>query len=267
MLALFAFQDQDCAAGRGRRRGPTPGCSAAGRRAAGRRDGCRPCPRPLRLKLGLVGVGPLLVGQRPVERERVEAVLQLHFAQLRPICVDLALGDLLEGQLADDAVAVVAADQDADRHLRALLDQRRRLDALDQHFLLVALPGGQRHHVDLHVQRPGQSRLLLGVAEVLVAVADEDDALAGALGERGEGQLEGGGDVGVVAVACGRQLGELEARRVAGRQFQARLPPKTIRPARSRAWPAPRSSTASLMNRRMRSARRSTRPLAPASSP
>ena len=98
------------------------------------------------------------------------------------------------------------------RQARTLLGQRRRLDALDQHLVLVAAAGGERHHVDLHAVLPGDAGLLLGLAEVLVAVADEDDALAGALGEGGQGQLDGGGDVGVVVVDRAGDLREAEPR-------------------------------------------------------
>src|SRR5690349_25142800 len=40
--------------------------------------------------------------------------------------------------------------------------------------------------VDLDAVLPGQAGLLLGAAEVLVAVADEDDAVSGLLRERSE---------------------------------------------------------------------------------
>ena len=104
-VARLALQDQDA---------PLAAGDDVGRRRlfCGRSPGGLPSWRtpsrvlvPLRLKLRLVGVRPLLVGQRPVERERVQAVFQHHFARLADRR-DFALGDLFEGELADDVMGL-----------------------------------------------------------------------------------------------------------------------------------------------------------------
>src|SRR3712207_8016545 len=75
---------------------------------------------------------------------------------------------------------------------------------------------------DLGAVLPGDLGLFQGVAQVLVAVADQDDALAGALGEGGQGQFEGGADVGVGPVHGAGQLAEVKLGDGGGGQFQAR---------------------------------------------
>ncbi len=172
-------------------------------------------------EFGLVTVRALLVGQPAREGDDVQTTAQDDDLGLRRRRL-LPLDDLFEDEPADDEIGVVTADEHANRHAGALLDDRRRLDALDEHLILVGLSGGQRQDVDLDAERMSETGLLLGVAEVLVAVADEDDALAGIVGEGGQGQLQGGGDVGVIAVRRGRQFFQVEARGIAGRQFQAR---------------------------------------------
>src|SRR5581483_8905880 len=75
-----------------------------------------------------------------------------------------------------------------------------------QDLVLIALAGRQGNDVDLDAVVPGDAGLLQDVSQVLVAVGDQDNALAGPLGEAGDGQLEGGGDVGVVAVDIGAEF-------------------------------------------------------------
>ena len=79
---------------------------------------------------------------------------------------------------------MIAAENDAQRHAGVLVGVGRRLDTLDQYLVDAAADRGDGHHVDLHAVLPGEARLLIGLAQVLVAVADEDDALGGPFGER-----------------------------------------------------------------------------------
>ena len=81
----------------------------------------------------------------------------------------------------DDATWVRIANQDADRQSGPLGGLRRRFDGLDQHFILVPISFAKRNDVDLHAVLLGQIGLLFRVAEVLVAVREQDDALAGVL--------------------------------------------------------------------------------------
>ncbi len=69
------------------------------------------------------------------------------------------------------------------------------LDALDQHLVRIAVAGGRGQHVDLDAVLPGDARLLLRLADVLVAVADEDDTLGSAFGKRSQRQFYRGGNV------------------------------------------------------------------------
>jgi hypothetical protein len=72
-----------------------------------------------------------------------------------------------------------------DAHAGALVDQGRGLERFDQHLVLVVPARGDREHVDLDAVLAGDAGLLLGLAQVLVAVADQHDALACTLGEAG----------------------------------------------------------------------------------
>ena len=70
------------------------------------------------------------------------------------------------------------ANQHADRQPCPLRGLLRGLDGLDQYFVRVSIPFCQRDHIDLHAVLPGEIRLLFGIAKVLVAIGDENDALA-----------------------------------------------------------------------------------------
>ena len=69
---------------------------------------------------------------------------------------------------------------------------------LDQDLAVIEVL--DRHDVDLHAQRLGLEGLLQQVAAVLVAVGDDDHAPRGVLGERGQGQFDRRGDVGVLGI-------------------------------------------------------------------
>src|SRR5206468_5812612 len=118
---------------------------------------------------------------------------------------DPAFADLVERQDPFDGPGVIAAEQNADGHTGTLFSLRRGFDALHQHFGVVAVDDGQ--DIDLHAVAFGDLGLLFGVAEVLVAVADENDAFGSSFREGGDGQLDGGADVGVVGIDGAADVG------------------------------------------------------------
>src|SRR5439155_9560074 len=112
------------------------------------------------------------------------------------------------------------AQQHSNGELSALLRERGGLHALDHDFVLVAID--DRHDVDLHAVELGDAGLLESIAQILVAVTDENDALGSSLGEGSERQLDGGGDVGVISVDRADDLFEIKLGRVAGRKVEPR---------------------------------------------
>ena len=203
----------------------------------------------LRLKDSLVGVGLLLLSEGLLERNGVQTWPKPNLKGRRGHEHRLAAADLPERQRARDRVRVVAPDEDPNGKPGALLDLRRRFDALNEHFVLVSVAGGKGDNIDLNVVPLGDPRLRLGAAEILIAVADQYDALAGSLRKRCKGQLQGGRDIGVVAVYRASDFGEIQTRGVAGRKLQLGASTENDYSClvAFRSWPA--SSTDSLMKR------------------
>ena len=100
--------------------------------------------------------------------------------------------DLPDNQRAIDRAWIIAADEHGDRQPRAEFRLGGRLDLLYQDFILVTVTGRQGNHVDLDAIEPGQAGLLLGVAEVFVAVAQKNNAFACPFREGSQGKLDGG---------------------------------------------------------------------------
>ncbi len=124
--------------------------------------------------------------------------------------VEAGLGQL---QAADDDIRMEAAQDDANGQARILVGMRRHFDAIDQHFVGIAVARGERDDIDLHAVLPGDARLLLGLADVLVAVADEDDALGRAFRKGGQGELDGRRDIGIGVVDGAVDLAETQLAR------------------------------------------------------
>ena len=89
-------------------------------------------------------------------------------------------------------------DDHVDVDRLALLDVGRDRHLLDQDLAVIAILDRQDVHLD--AQRLGGHGLLEQVAPVLVAVGEDHDPPRRVLGERRQGQLEGGAQVGVLGV-------------------------------------------------------------------
>src|SRR5262249_38027956 len=95
-------------------------------------------------------------------------------------------------------------------------------DSLHEDLVFVLVAGCQGDNVNLHAVLPGNLGLLLGVAQVFVAVADQNNALTSPFRKRSQSQFDGGCDVRVITVdgAGGVLEFEVEAGSMARRQFQ-----------------------------------------------
>jgi hypothetical protein len=156
-------------------------------------------PGPIGNELGLVGVevrgADLLPG-----REDLLAGREHHrpLAEHQRLTVDDLRKDQLSAHFARIAVRRLRGVVEHDLQLEGLAAAHVVGDAqpLHRHLRPVAIADGHRVDADAGGGQP--LRLLRRVAEVLVPVADDHDALGGILGKRRLGELDRGGQVGVV---------------------------------------------------------------------
>ena len=101
----------------------------------------------------------------------------------------------------------VADDQRLRIGLLPLGERPRRVEPIDVGF--GAEGHGERHGVDANPLGAQQARLAHGVAEILAAVADDDDVPPAVLGKDRATQLQRGGEIGELRVWLALELAEL----------------------------------------------------------